>query len=497
MSFVNHTSEVEVPQCAVRISASPDHSAEGRPTPKTWGQWARRGLLAVAISIGINLVVQHYLFKKDCRAVLPPNSLPPVHQEVSAMKVATAPVIRRPVERSIEGHGTLFSFEELVVCSRVEGRVLRVNHDVADRVRADDLLLELDPVDAQLSVEQAGHSLQIALSSLGLSEPLLGDFNPNALPSVVSARERVDNTRSRAERIQRLHSKQAASTAELETAECDFRVAQADHANQLLVARSSIATAAMRLSELKIARQQLKETRVFVPTCAPRSAAASLPRLSGASYIITRRAIAEGSFVQLGAELFRLAVDDVLKLRVAVPERYASAITLGQIATIDSVAIPSEIVGTVTLVNPEIDASTRTFQVEVQVKNSDHRLKPGGFAKASIRLSVNPHASTVPIAAVTTTSGSPFVFLVEGDTVKQTPVTLGVQTREWVEVLEPPLADSAIVVVGGPSALSDGMQVMLRDAGKPATGIAGTPAGTTDPIQTAQRAGQLTEGEQR
>jgi RND family efflux transporter MFP subunit len=226
-----------------------------------------------------------------------------------------------------------------------------------------------------------------------------------------------------------------------------------------LLAQSSIAAVATRNSSLQIARQQLAETQVRVPI-----STATLPsHVSSAEYVITKRAVAEGTFVRVGTELFRLAIDDVLKLRVAVPERIASRVAVGQSAKIENAAATESFAGTVTLVNPSVDSSTRTFQVEIQIMNSEHRLKPGGFAKATVRTALNPRAATVPIAAVTSVSSQSRVFMVDHELVEETPVRLGAQTTDWVEVLEPPLLEGSVVVVSGHSALVNGTAVAVRD----------------------------------
>ena len=62
-----------------------------------------------------------------------------------AVAVTLQSVALRPVQRTIETVGTLHPFEQVIECAKVEGRVRRIVHDVGDRVKPGDLLLEVDP----------------------------------------------------------------------------------------------------------------------------------------------------------------------------------------------------------------------------------------------------------------------------------------------------------------------------------------------------------------
>src|SRR4029079_1462028 len=85
--------------------------------------------------------------------------------------VTVEPVVRQSVQRTVEAMGTLHGFEEVSISARVEGRVTKVMHDVSDQVKPGESLLEIDPTDYELSVQQADRGLQVELAKLGLKEP--------------------------------------------------------------------------------------------------------------------------------------------------------------------------------------------------------------------------------------------------------------------------------------------------------------------------------------
>ena len=74
--------------------------------------------------------------------------------EQSAVAVTVAKVELQSIQRTVDVVGSFEGFEELTVTPKVDGRVIRINCDVGDIVRPGDVLLEIDPTDYQLAVEE-------------------------------------------------------------------------------------------------------------------------------------------------------------------------------------------------------------------------------------------------------------------------------------------------------------------------------------------------------
>jgi RND family efflux transporter MFP subunit len=216
----------------------------------------------------------------------------------------------------------------------------------------------------------------------------------------------------------------------------------------------------MKHESLAMAEQQLRDTMVTAP-----QPTKTIPGIEqGGAYAVSQRSVAEGAFVRPGVELFRLVIDQTLKLRVPVPERYSPDVKLGLNANIITAAYSTPFAGVVSRINPTIDPATRTFEVEVRIPNPKRELKPGGFAKASIITQVHSQATTVPLEAVVTFAGIVKIFVIEDGKAKEVQVTLGTQSTKWVEVAKPNLPPGAVVVTSGQSALADGTPVAVRAA---------------------------------
>ena len=137
------------------------------------------------------------------------------------------------------------------------------------------------------------------------------------------------------ERAKTLLDKKAGAEEDYSEKLSEFRVAQAEYDNQVLVAKAGIAAIQVKQEALAIARQQLQDTVIRAPE--PSQAIPGLER--ELSYAITSRAVAEGSYVMAGTEVFKLVIESPLKFRGRVPERKAGEVLLGQKAQVYALSL--------------------------------------------------------------------------------------------------------------------------------------------------------------
>ena len=94
-----------------------------------------------------------------------------------------------------------------------------------------------------------------------------------------------------------------------------------------------------------------------------------------------------------------------------------------------------EFPGTVDLVSPAMDESSRTVKVRVVVKNDDRRLLAGMFAAVKLFLPGTDETLAVPRAAVLDDEGRSFVFIHHHDDYYvRRPVVVGRAWAGWVEI---------------------------------------------------------------
>lgn len=375
--------------------------------------------------------------------------------------ITVAPVEARKVQRRASVVGTLNGFEEITMTPKVEGRVETIHFDVGGRVKPGTPMLELDSVDYRLAVEEAERGLETELAKLGVEQLPDATFDVEELPSVTRSRLLMENARRRADRSRTLFQTNAASQDAYEQSQSDLQVAEATLKQSRLDARTAMAAVRHGQAVLDVARQKLSETKLAAPTFLPGPEFGDTPF----EYVVTRRLVSVSEMVRAfpSTPVFELVIDDILKFRTAVPERYLSQVHVGQPVEIRVEAWPDQVFpAAITRIEPSINPENRTFIVEALVPNRDHRLMSGGFAKAEAVLDENAHALSVPLEAVVQFAGVTKVFRVVDGIAQEVVVRLGGRGEGWVEVIGD-LQPGETIVTSGQSKLSEGTAVRIRE----------------------------------
>jgi RND family efflux transporter MFP subunit len=381
----------------------------------------------------------------------------PVLRPVS---VTVAPVQIRPVERHISVVGTLYGFEHFTISPKVEGRVETIRVDVGDRVPPRATLLELDATDYRLAVEEAQRALEQELAKLGVQQVPNESFDVESNPGVVRARLLLENAQQQFDRQKKLVSSNASSAQAYEKAETDLKVAQAALQQARLDIQATLAAVRHKQAVLEQARQKLAETQVVAPRFDP---GPSFPS-QDVKYVVVKRMVSIGEMVRAfpSTPVLELVLDDLLKFRATVPERFGSQVREGQVVTLRVDAWPDDLFpARLSRVNPAVDPQSRTFEIEALVPNFDHRLKHGGFAKAAIITQASDDALTVPLESLVNFAGVTKVFRIRDGQAEEVVIKTGARGDGWVEALGS-LQPQDLVATSGQSRLSNGSLVELR-----------------------------------
>ncbi len=177
--------------------------------------------------------------------------------------------------------------------------------------------------------------------------------------------------------------------------------------------------------------------------------------------IVGTRKISVGTFLRTGQEITELANLNEIRVSFSAPERFLAQLKRnGQVIVTSTVFPDYEVVGRIIAIEPMLDPETRNVNIVARVKNPGEKFHPGMSANVSAVLSERPKALTVPNEAVFANGNQSFVYIVKKDSsVAATPVTLGLQTPEVVEVVNG-LEDGMQVVRTGHQKLYDGAKVM-------------------------------------
>jgi multidrug resistance efflux pump len=394
--------------------------------------------------------------------------------EPAPLRITTALVEGRTVQRSIDTVGSLVAWEEAVARSQLSGTVVRLYADLGDAVREGQPLADLDRREADLTIDQLAADLAAARENLARARAAADASRAN-LERVRESRRGLaaDVERGRAdaewkrrelERNQELLQKQLIAARDVDQARAQLQAAEAvvqmaetalaQHGDQLRPAEAQLeadqgaikaaeALVRQREAAVELGKKRLTDTIVPAP-------------LTG---VVAKRHVSVGELVKDNTPLFTVVATDPLKYTGTVPERAAPEIRPGQGVrlTVDAFgarAFPGE----VTRVAPVVDAPTRTLALEARLPNDQGLLRPGFFARGTVLVRQDSRVAFVPAEALVHVAGTSKVFLVADGRVQERLVKAGLREAGWVEILEG-VRPGETVATSGLAQLYDGALV--------------------------------------
>lgn len=174
---------------------------------------------------------------------------------------------------------------------------------------------------------------------------------------------------------------------------------------------------------------------------------------------VSLRKISVGSVVGAGTEIAVVSDISRIKLDFSIPETSLASVRVGQSVSAVSAAYPGEpIVGTISAIDPVIDAQTRSVIVRANLPNGGARLKPGMLLSVLIKSRART-AIAVPELAVVQEGDARFVYIIGKDQkAVRLPITTGGRDGNLIEVTNGLDAGQQIVTEGIVK-LSEGIKV--------------------------------------
>ncbi len=336
-------------------------------------------------------------------------------------EVKVTPAAERTVARTVSATGTLAADDQVVLGTKVAGRLTEITVDLGTRVKRGQVVGKLDQSDFKFRVEQAEASLQQARARLGLS-PTGSDerIDPEQTAIVRQARAMLDDARLTRDRNVRLAQQELIARAQLDTAEAALQVAEGRYQDALEEVRNRQGVIAQRRSELDLARQQLTDTVILSP-------------LDG---VVSLKQASVGEYLGAGAPIATMVRVHPLRLRVPVPEREGAGVRVGHALTLTVEGDPTVYRGRVVRLSPIVQEQNRTSMVEAEVPNERGFLRPGAFARVEIMTEVSQLVVTVPASAIIVFAGVEKVLLVRQGKAAEVRVTTGRRLGEDVEIVD-------------------------------------------------------------
>jgi len=401
------------------------HPSEGdhRPAPAAprrrgirWlGGGIGGGVLAVILLTGIApRVAQHHRLTAAAAAV-----------GVSVPTVSVTTVTHDTSPSSVSLPGALTAVQTAAIYARTPGYVRRRLVDIGSRVRAGQLLADIDAPDLDQQVAQARGVVAQTRAAQELAQANLVRWQALAVDSAVTAQE-----------VDQMQATFNEAVANSNSAEANLeRLLQLQAYERVVAPFAGVITA------------RNVDPGALVGTAG--GVSATLPAGSGS---------APGS-------LFTIAQADTLSVYVTVPEDYAAAVAVGKPAVVTVPALPGDTLrGRVARTAGSLDATARTLLTEVRVANPKGVFLPGMYAQVQLALGAGTPPLRVPATALVIRDGPPQVVTVGPDsTARYQTVTIGRDLGSWVEVTGG-LAQGVHIVINPPADLQDGARVRVASA---------------------------------
>ncbi|MBI5683260.1 MAG: efflux RND transporter periplasmic adaptor subunit [Deltaproteobacteria bacterium] len=343
------------------------------------------------------------------------------HIDGKAIKIKTANVEARTIERMVEITGTLAAWEEVTVSSEVSGTIQGVFADLGDAVKQGQVVLTFDLREPAANLKAAEENLKTNEKNYERVLALRNDAHTNL------------------KRYEGLFAEDVISKKDMDAALTQYYVQEAS----LKQAESMINQAK---AQVIIAKKHLADTEILSP-------------ISGE---VKKRFVSAGETIQAKTPLFIIVKNDPLKLKTQVSEQFVGEIKVGQGVRVAVDAFPERVfTGNVTRISPAVDEKTRAMDIEVRIPNPKRLLKSGLFAKGNILTKRESNVPFVPEGAVYSFVGINKVYVVKDGKVQDRPVKTGVRENGFVELIEG-VKPGEIVAASSLDQLFEGAKVEVK-----------------------------------
>ena len=146
------------------------------------------------------------------------------------------------------------------------------------------------------------------------------------------------------------------------------------------------------------------------------------------------RRVSEGALVTPTTILMTLSDLSRIKVDFPLPERYASEVKTGQKFTFTVAGNATIFEGHVQVIEPAIEATTRSLQVR-GICDSPKGLVPGGFAEVSLQLDAVENGFPIPSQAVVPSARGQGVYVAKDGKAEFRDIEIGIRTAGQVQVL--------------------------------------------------------------
>ena len=366
-------------------------------------------------------------------------------------RVAVVEARVRDLEQHIVASGRVWVPERATIAPRTPGLVVAVGAVAGQRVKAGELLVQLDEAEARNAVRQAETGVAQAGARLAQLRRVGAIVATEALRQ---AQTQLADSEAHLAATEKLAAADAVPGDSLADAKRAVEVAQAQR--NAALAQQVAATPAGADSRVVLTAQLHAEAQLAGATLRLEQQRLVAP-VAG---VVLSRAVERGDFVTPGQGLFVLAGDADTQLVFQPDERNLSLLALGQRAKVSADAWPQTLFDAeLSYIAPGVDPQRGSVEVRLRVPNAPPFLKPDMTVSIDLTVAAREAVLTLPTEALRDArTAKPWVFAVVDDRLVRRDVTPGIRGDGSTEI-RAGLAAGELVFLPRGEALAEGRRV--------------------------------------
>lgn len=350
------------------------------------------------------------------------------------------------------------------ISTRTAGKVLSVQVQVGDPVRAGQPLVEIDSPELakniyevrKLETDYQRLLLDIVRSEGRVEQLTVEAANSEATAALAKSElERLESAGANVVPLNVMSERRAVSLRA--SGEAKLKAVDLTVATKETTALKEQAQALRLSRDALLAMANVEPAQQSAITQPAADSPINIVRLlAPADGVVVERMARPGHWAAAGETLLSVADYSIVQIEGELPESLIPRVALRS-SDVVRVRIPAQPTfvapGRIKFISPVLDPIKRTAHVLIQCDNSDGMLRDGMFVDLAIVLREEKTAVVVPASAVVQSGPIHFVFLKSGEAYKKQDITPGLSNDQIIEVLGG-LAPGDVVVTQGAYSLT-------------------------------------------
>ena len=401
--------------------------------------------MAAAVALSVAIV-------SGCSAEQKPEAAQSAEaQTVKTVKVQ--PITKQKIGEPPEQVADVVPAVQLDVIAKAGGEVTEIVKKRGDYVEEGEVIVRLDKTDMLLQKRKAELQLQSSQDALEKARQDLANSKTEMANSVKKMEQSLAEATKAYNKARNDYDQGLLTKAQLDQAETQWKNLTMDL--ELLKQKQKTLETTDSLSQLEtqaeLARVTLEEVERNL---------SNLDIKAPTSGVLTELPVTEGMTVQPGFKIGHIEKLDKVVIKAQLTEEAAKLVRGKKELTY---YVPDENIkakAPIKYLSDVVDAQSKSYDLELEVANSDLALKPGMKVQVQLAEEEEQIVVTVPTLSIVREDGETYVFVLVGDTVEKRKVELGRLNELNQEVLSG-VKEGEQLVVSGQHQLKDKEKVQV------------------------------------